>query len=119
MKDYEAKYMDSEPELLTIDPLSALREQARNPCHDVSSIKPVPSSLPPPPPLKASPAALLAGRVSSTQGAMFSPPILSKGEIIGNCQKNSLKKVFGNKVFYFGTKKVMWKKVSRNKVLPI
>ena len=105
MKDYEVKYMDSEPELLTVDPLSALREQARNPCHDVSSIKPVPSSLPPPPPLKASPAALLAGRVSSTQGAMFSPPPLSKGEVISNRQKSSLRKYFGNKILNFGALK--------------
>ena len=34
-----------------------------------------------------------------------------RGGLGGNRQKSSLKKVFGNKVLNFGTKKVLWKKV--------
>jgi len=89
IQDYEARYMDAEPEDIMIEPLAALREKAMNPCHEVSppkiNIPVIPhimknaSILPPPPPLKASPAALAARknlemRASTPTNTVFTPP---------------------------------------------
>merc|ERR1712106_293703 len=104
IQDYEARYMDSEPDEFNIEPIAALREQAMNPCHEVSppklNIPVMPQlskhapSLPPPPPLKASPAALAARKVmemraatpTSRTNSVFTPPpnpsyMVSKGSI--------------------------------------
>jgi len=116
IQDYEARYMDAEPDELTIEPIAALTEKAMNPCHEVSppklNIPVMPkitkhgTGLPPPPPLKASPAAIAARKImemnasvsasvsasssasppTPTTNTVFTPPstppyMISKGSI--------------------------------------